>query len=224
MIDWTQIDTVLLDMDGTLLDLNFDNYFWLEYLPERYAQEFQVDADEAREMIHDKTRALEGTLEWYSTTYWTEALGIDVVALKHEVRHRVTEMPFCHEFLDQLKDANKDIVMVTNAHHDSLNLKMDKTGLAHKFDRLITVHEFSKPKEDIACWDEVQKIHPFERTRTLLVDDNLNVLKSAERYGIANLLAIYKPDSQAPIKDVEHFQAIHSFDEILPVLPAEKAS
>ena len=216
-IHWRDIDTVLLDMDGTLLDLNFDNYFWLEYLPERYAQEFGLDPDEARAMINQKTAALEGTLEWYSTTYWTEALGIDVVALKHEVRHRVQELPFCHEFLDGLKAAGKDIVMVTNAHHDSLNLKMDKTGLAHKFDKLITVHEFSLPKEDIRCWDEVQKRHPFDPARTLLIDDNLNVLKSAERYGIRHLLAIYRPDSQAPIKDVEHFSALHSFDEILPV-------
>jgi 5'-nucleotidase len=224
MLDWTQIDTVLLDMDGTLLDLNFDNYFWLEYLPERYAQMFNLDPDEARLSINAKTQALEGTLEWYSTTYWSEALGIDVVALKHEVRHRVQEMPFCHEFLDGLKAAKKDIVMVTNAHHDSLNLKMDKTGLAHKFDRLITVHEFSLPKEKLECWDEVNKIHPFDRQRTLLVDDNLNVLKSAEQYGIAHLLAIYQPDSKAPKKDVEHFQAIHTFDEILPITRSIKAS
>ena len=222
MINWTQIDTVLLDMDGTLLDLNFDNYFWLEYLPSRYAEVFNLNPDDAKTMINEKTRALEGTLEWYSTTYWTEALEIDVVALKHEVRHLVRELPFCHEFLDGLKAAHKDIVMVTNAHHDSMNLKMDKTGMAHKFDKLITVHEFSKPKEDIECWDEVQKIHAFDRERTLLVDDNLNVLKSAERYGIAHLLSIYKPDSKAPIKDTEHFQAIYTFEEVLPVLKSDQ--
>ncbi|MDJ0834531.1 MAG: GMP/IMP nucleotidase [Gammaproteobacteria bacterium] len=224
MIDWKEIDTVLLDMDGTLLDLNFDNFFWLEYVPQRYAEEFNLDPDQARTKLHASYNSVHGTLEFYSTTYWTEQLGIDVVALKHEVRHRVSELPYCHEFLDGLKDAQKDIVMVTNAHHDSLNLKMDKTGLAHKFDKLITVHEFHTPKEDIACWDEVQKIHPFDRSRTLLVDDNLNVLKSAERYGIANLLAVYQPDTQLPKKDVGHFQAIHSFEDIFPIEKSVKAS
>ena len=220
LIDWTRIDTVLLDMDGTLLDLNFDNYFWLEYLPQRYAEAFGIDPEQARRDIGEKTRALEGTLEWYSTSYWTEALGIDVVALKHEVRHRVRELPHCHEFLDQLKAAGKDIVMVTNAHHDSLNLKMDQTGLAHKFDRLITVHEFSLPKERVECWVEVRKIHPFDPARSLLIDDNLAVLRSAERYGIAHLLAIYRPDSHGPKKDVAHFRALDGFDEIMPVLSA----
>ena len=27
-VDWTEVDHVLLDMDGTLLDLAFDNDFW----------------------------------------------------------------------------------------------------------------------------------------------------------------------------------------------------
>jgi putative hydrolase of the HAD superfamily len=223
MIDWKNIDTVLLDMDGTLLDLNFDNYFWLEYLPRRYAELLSLDGELARKSLMEKFLAVEGTLQWYSTTYWSDTLEIDVVALKNEVRDRVAELPFCHEFLDELKAARKDIVMVTNAHHDSLNLKMEKTGMAHKFDKLITVHEFSLPKEDVRCWDEVHRIHPFDRSRTLLVDDNLRALKTAEQYGIAHLLAIYKPDSKAPIRDVEHFQAIHSFDDILPVEKSARA-
>lgn len=220
MIDWKNIDTVLLDMDGTLLDLNFDNYFWREYVPQRYAELKGLSTEAAFDYILPRYAAVSGTLQWYSTTYWSETLDIDVVALKHEVRHLVRELPYCHEFLDGLKAAGKDIVMVTNAHHDSLNMKMDKTGLAPKFDRLITVHEFALPKEDIACWDEVKRIHPFDNQRTLLVDDNLEVLKSAERYGIAHLLSIFQPDSKAPKKDVEHFKAIHDFAEILPVLPS----
>jgi len=218
MLDWKAIDTVLLDMDGTLLDLNFDNFFWQEYLPLRYAEINQLDVIEATKMINQKTRAIEGTLEWYSTSYWSEVLEVDVIALKHEVRDLVTVMPHCHDFLDELKAADKDIVMVTNAHGDSLNLKMEKTGLAHKFDRLITVHEFDLPKENLACWDEVHSRHAFDKRRTLLIDDNLNALQSAQDYGIAHVLAIYQPDSKAPRKEVKHFPAIHRFTEIMPVI------
>ena len=217
MIDWQQIDTVLLDMDGTLLDLHFDNYFWQEYLPMRYADIKSLDPAQARQSIQQQTQSIQGTLEWYSTDYWSETLGIDVVELKHEVSHKVATRPYCVDFLDALRDAGKDIVMVTNAHHDSLNLKMAKTGIRHKFDRLITVHEFSLPKENPDCWLEVNNRHAFDRQKTLLIDDNLQALQSAYDYGIAHLLAIFKPDSQAPIQDVEHFSAIHSFDEIMPI-------
>jgi len=221
MIDWYQIDTVLLDMDGTLLDLHFDNYFWQEHLPRRYAEIKSIDAELARESIHRRTQSIRGTLNWYSTDYWSETLDIDVVALKHEVSHKVAMRPYCVDFLDALREAGKDVVMVTNAHHDSLNLKMDKTRLADKFDRLITVHEFSLPKESPDCWLEVYNRHAFDRRRTLLIDDNLQALQSALEYGIAEVLAILKPDSQVPAHTVEGFPAIHHFDEIMPIRPSD---
>ena len=216
MIDWQTIETVLLDMDGTLLDLHFDNFFWREYLPLRYAEIKGVDREAARSYIVNETQRIEGSLNWYSTDYWSQALEIDVVRLKHEISHKVAMRPYCIDFLDALRAARKDVVMVTNAHHDSLSLKMDKTRIADKFDRLITVHEFSLPKEDPQCWHEVHRRHPFRAERTLLIDDNLNALQSAREYGIASLLAIYQPDSRQPKREIAGFDAIHSFAEIMP--------
>ncbi|MCP3686828.1 MAG: GMP/IMP nucleotidase [Gammaproteobacteria bacterium] len=216
-IDWSQIETVLLDMDGTLLDLHFDNYFWQEYLPQRYAEIKSVDPKLARLNIQQQTQSIRGTLNWYCTDYWSKTLDVDVVELKHEVSHKVATRPYCVDFLDALRVADKDVVMVTNAHHDSLSLKMEKTGIADKFDRLITVHEFALPKEDPGCWLEVHNRHAFDPQKTLLIDDNQQALQSAQCYGIANLLAIFKPDSRAPAQEVTKFPAIHSFDEIMPV-------
>ena len=221
-IPWDRIDTVLLDMDGTLLDLHFDNYFWKEHLPQRYAEIKGIEPIEARDYVIGQIREIQGSLNWYCTDYWSETLEIDVIELKHEVSHKVSIRPFCIDFLDALRQAGKDIVLVTNAHHDSLALKMEKTRLAHKFDRLITVHEFERPKEDPGCWHEVDRRHRFDPLRTLLIDDNLQALASAGSYGISHLLAIYQPDSRAPRLDVEHYDAIDSFEEIMPVAEANR--
>jgi HAD superfamily hydrolase (TIGR01509 family) len=183
----------------------------------RYAELKGLEPVAARHHIVTRTSEIRGSLNWYSTDYWSEVLQVDIVELKHEVSHKVAIRPFCIDFLDALRVAGKDIVMVTNAHHDSLALKMDKTQLAHKFDRLITVHEFSLPKEDPNCWQEVHKRHPFRGERTLLIDDNLHALESAREYGIDHLLAITQPDSQEPRRQIDDFDAIHSFDEIMPV-------
>jgi putative hydrolase of the HAD superfamily len=176
-----------------------------------------LDPRLAREQIHQQTQEIKGSLNWYSTDYWSETLEVDVVQLKYEVSHKVAMRPYCVDFLDALRSAGKDVVLVTNAHHDSLKLKMDKTQLAGKFDRLITVHEFSLPKENSQCWQEVYKRHPFDATRTLLIDDNQHALQSAREFGINFLLAIYQPDSQLPPLEINEYDAIHCFDEIMPV-------
>ena len=217
IIDWSQIDTVLLDMDGTLLDLHFDSYFWQEYLPLRYAEINLIEPQQAKQSINHQTRSIAGTLEWYSTDYWSRVLGVDVIELKKEIAHMVATRPHCEDFLDALRSAGKEIVMVTNAHQDSLELKMAQTGIANKFDRLITVHEFSLPKETQGCWPEVHKRHPFVSDRTLLIDDNLKALQSALEFGIDQVLAIHRPNSMAPAVDVMPYLAIHSFQEIMPV-------
>jgi len=208
---------VLLDMDGTLLDLHFDNYFWQEYLPRRYSEIKGMDQGHARQWVIDHTLDIRGSLNWYSTDYWSEMLEVDVIALKHEVTHKIAMRPYCIEFLDALRLSGKDVVMVTNAHHDVLALKMDQTGIADKFDCLITVHEFALPKEDLRCWPEVCKRHTFDPERTLLIDDNLIALASARDFGLGSLLAIYQPDSRRPRQEIDEFDAIEHFDEIMPI-------
>ena len=53
MLDWSKISTVLLDMDGTILDLHFDNHFWLHHLPLRYSEIHQVNLAEAKKSLVD---------------------------------------------------------------------------------------------------------------------------------------------------------------------------
>ena len=62
MIDWTKISTVLLDMDGTLLDLHFDNYFWQEYVPDRYAEKHGISLARAKEELSPRFEQTYGKL------------------------------------------------------------------------------------------------------------------------------------------------------------------
>jgi putative hydrolase of the HAD superfamily len=60
-IDWQNIQTVFLDMDGTLLDLHFDNHFWLEHMPKRYAEKHDITVEQASHALSQKTKAIEGS-------------------------------------------------------------------------------------------------------------------------------------------------------------------
>jgi len=216
MLDWRHIDTVLLDMDGTLLDLHFDNHFWREHVPRRYAEKNGLSLEAARAELFPRFRNAEGTIDWYCVDYWSTQLGLDIAMLKAEVDHLIAVHPHVPAFLERLANRGIPRVLVTNAHHKSLMLKLDRTALHDHLDHIVCAHDFRVPKEEQAFWDHLQTRHPFDPARTLLVDDSLPVLRSARQYGIAHLRAVKRPDSRTPPKDTGEFEAITDFRDIMP--------
>jgi putative hydrolase of the HAD superfamily len=215
-LNWSHIDTVLLDMDGTLLDLHYDNHFWLEHVPRRYAEKHALTLEAAKEALRGRYKQVEGTLDWYCVDYWTRELDLDIALLKEEVNHLIGVHPHVVDFLDAVRAQGKRLVLVTNAHGKSLNIKFRRTRLNGHFDAVVCAHDLGLPKEQPAFWDKMQEIEPFTRATALLIDDSLPVLRSARNYGIAHLLAVRNPDSKQPEKDVGEFAAIRSFRDILP--------
>ena len=216
MIDWKEIDRVFLDMDGTLLDLHFDNHFWLEHVPQRYAEAKGIALEQSRRELLSRYKSIEGTLEWYCVDHWSKELGLDIALLKQEVDHLIAVHPHVTDFLGAMRALNKRTVLVTNAHQKSLALKLDRTQLGGHLDSVICSHDLGYPKESHQFWTQLQRVEPFERERTLFVDDSASVLQSAENYGIKWLLMILRPDTKGPLKTAERFAAIHDFSEIMP--------
>jgi len=214
MPDWQEIDTVLLDMDGTLLDLHFDNYFWLDHVPTKYAEHHGLSEEEALAELNKSFVGLRGTLNWYCLDYWTELTGLPIAELKRDVQDKIGFRPYVEDFLDTMKKLGKRTVIVTNAHRDSVNLKMERTGLDKLVDHVISSHDYKEPKESQAFWDHLQREEPFDKDRTLLIDDSQAVLESAEKWGIHWLLTIFHPDSQKAPNTDSRFPGIHHFDEI----------
>jgi putative hydrolase of the HAD superfamily len=216
MIDWTDIDTLFLDMDGTLLDLHFDNHFWLEHVPKRYAEANNLDPEQSKQELFKRYKDIEGTLEWYCVDHWSRELELDIELLKQEVDHLIAVHPHVVDFLDAVRRIGKRTLLVTNAHQKSLALKLDRTQLAGHLDGVICSHDLGYPKESQNFWQRLEQVEPFQKERTLFVDDSISVLRSAERYGIEWLLMVLKPDTRGPLKNAEHFSAIHDFSEIMP--------
>lgn len=215
MINWAAIDTVLLDMDGTLLDLHFDNYFWLEHLPRRYAQIHHLSLESAQKDLQQRIDAQQGTLQWYCLEFWSDTLKLDILQLKEEIKDKIQMRPHVTLFLERLRLHHKQVVLVTNAHRLSVSLKFAVSSLDQHLDVVVSSHDYRFPKERQEFWHMLQKHEPFDPARTLFIDDSLTVLDSAKQYGIAHLLAIHQPDSQI-LRQVSEYPAIHHFNEIMP--------
>jgi len=218
---WAEIDTVLLDMDGTLLDLHFDTHFWLEHVPLRYAEANSLSPEMAREQLMKRYRQAEGKLEWYCVDFWSEQLGLDIEFLKQEVDHLISVRPDVISFLQALANTGKRRILVTNAHGKSLSLKMRKTPIGEHLDEIITAHDIGLPKERSDFWEKLQQIKPFSAESTLLIDDSINVLQSAEKYGIKHLRAILQPNSKLDPDPHDRYIHIDRFADIIPIAGSE---
>jgi putative hydrolase of the HAD superfamily len=218
MLDWQEIKTVLLDMDGTILDLHFDNHFWLEHLPKRYSETANISLNSAKNELSHYYHEVAGTIQWYCLDYWAEKTKLPITELKKEVEHLISLRADAIDFLLALKAAGKEIVLVTNAHPDSLSLKIEKTQLDQYFDALYSTHQFGITKEFQLLWQKLQQHHGFELNRTLFVDDSLPILQSAQTFGFKHLLAVANPDSKKAINTIDGFDSITDFRSLIPAI------
>jgi len=214
-LNWNTIDTVMLDMDGTLLDLHFDNHFWLEHLPQRYAEHHGISRALADAELMPLFREHAGQLNWYCTDFWSRELRLSIPDLKREVAELIALRPDADTFLGAIRSAGKRVILITNAHRDSLSLKMERIELAPYFERMISSHDYGFAKENQQFWFALQAEVSFDPARSLFIDDSLAVLRSARTYGIGHLLAVREPDSKAGPKDTEEFAAVDDYRELL---------
>jgi 5'-nucleotidase len=213
--DWAMIDTVLVDLDGTLLDLGFDNRFWLERIPAAYAAARGLPLDVAREVLAPRFRAYEGTLPWYCIEHWTRELELDVVALKRGCAAEVAWLPGAREFLTQVRAAGKRQLLLTNAHPVVLAIKEERTGVSSYLDALYSSHQFGAAKEDPRFWSAVQEHAGYDPRRALFIDDSPRVLDAAAASGIRFVCGIRCPDLSGTYRDHGSRHAVDSIVELL---------
>jgi haloacid dehalogenase superfamily, subfamily IA, variant 3 with third motif having DD or ED len=213
-INWSEISTVLIDMDGTILDLHFDNHFWLEHLPARYSEKMSISLDAAKAKLKADYLSVVGTINWYCLDYWAEQTQMPIKELKREIQHLIQLRTDARDFLLALKASGRDVVLVTNAHPESLSLKIERTQLDQYFDVLYSTHDFGVTKESQLLWQRLQEKHGFNCDSTLFIDDSIEILKSAQQYGIKHLLAVANPDSKKTASVITDFPAITNFDQL----------
>ncbi|TFH75782.1 GMP/IMP nucleotidase [Gammaproteobacteria bacterium LSUCC0112] len=216
MLEWSDIDTVLFDMDGTLLDLHFDNYFWETLVPETWGARVGLTPEQAWQELGQLYQSMHGQLDWYCIDFWTKKLGIDIQQLKEQWRHKIAVRPNVDVFLQGLTNIDKQLFLVTNAHPGSLRLKMEHTRLDQHFHHIVSSHTLGLAKENHGFWQRLQSHQFFDPQHTVLFDDNLHVLRQARAEGIKHLFAIRQPDSQRPPLYSDEFVHIEDFADILP--------
>ncbi|MCL1979969.1 MAG: GMP/IMP nucleotidase [Proteobacteria bacterium] len=222
-LPWEKIETVLLDMDGTLLDKHFDDYFWEQYVPEHYSLLHDIPIETAKEQLLARYHRVQHTLDWSDLDYWSRELGFDLLELKLRINHLIGVHPYVTEFLEYCLQSGKKLYLITNAHPDTLAVKLKQTAIGAWFERVICAAEIGLAKEEAGFWHRLERLLRFDKTRTLLVDDTEKVLAAAAEYGLAYPLFIARPSSRQGVSYSRDFPSIEYFKELLPRQMAGKA-
>ena len=208
-------ETLMLDMDGTLLDLAYDNYIWKDLVPRHYAVQNDMAFEEARDHLFGQYQAVSGDLKWYCLDHWCERLGVDVVQLHRDADDRIDYLPGALEFLKAVQKKDMRVLLVTNSHPDTLELKDAVTGLGEYFDGVFTSHNYGHAKESQAFWHALQDDIGFDIDTTMFVDDSQPVLRSAAEYGLEMLVTVTRPDTTRPVKEGSEFRGVETVEDLL---------
>ena len=215
IIDWREIDHILLDMDGTLLDKGFDDYFWEELVPLEYAKKHAMPFEQAREELLSNYRQYLGELAWTDLDFWSGELDIDIPRLKEDASYLVGLDPTAIDFLHYLKGLKKSVTLVTNAHWKTIEIKLRKTNIDKHLDRIISAFDIGIPKEKVLFWERLRQRIGFEKERTLLIDDNEDVLRSAREYGLSYILQKAQTRIKDPSQSTTEFNSITDFSGLM---------
>ncbi len=213
---WHEIDTVFLDLDGTLLDRYFDDYFWNEYVPMVFAEKNSLDQATAQKQLLATYKSVENTLLWTDLDHWSEKLNLNIPMLKKDVSHLIAIHPGVNDFLDHLTTLGKQIFLVTNAHPKTLDVKLDKVALKGYFQAVFSSNDVGAPKEKQRFWSNLETLLPFAKETTFFADDTEKVLFSARKFGIHHLCHIARPSSRLAPEFSDNFPSITDFSQLTP--------
>lgn len=216
LVPLDEIKYVLLDMDGTLLDKYFDDYFWEHLLPERYAEKKNIAFGRAKEELLVKYKAHEGTLNWTDIDFWSREVDIDIPLLKEQIKHLIEVHPHVEGFLKMLKRRKKKVFLLTNAHYKVLDIKLKKTRIGRYFDATVTSFEIGYPKEMQEFWEKTEKRLGFKKEQSLFIDDTKAVLRAAKKFGIKYILYKSFSSSRLEQSNSEEFPSLDDFRELMP--------
>ncbi len=213
--DWDKIDTVLLDMDGTLIDKRHEDDFWGEDVPKAYAKKKGISLETAKQIAYKKYHAIEGTYDWSDVGHWEKEFGVKLWGIKKESVMKMRLHPHTLRFLKFLKKNKKKVYLVTASMPRDLKMKLKHLKMTEYFDKIYTQFDINETKTTKQFWIKLQKVNGYDNDRTLLAEDTEAVTNAAKLAGIRWFIYKSLYSSKKPPVTPKGFFCVRHFDEVI---------
>ena len=209
------IECLLIDMDGVILDNTYDNNFWQDQIPSVLAKKKNITFEDAKRLAIQIFNFKKNTKDWYDVDYWSNMLDIDIEAEKKS-ETSLSKIRLYDDVIDTLSELKKHmkLILITNAHRKTLNIKLGKFNIEPYFDEMICAHELYYVKEDIQLWYMLRSKYKLDFDKTVLIEDTINNINVALSAGVAS--AVYLGDEDFPSSN--NILKLNSINQLLSTL------
>jgi len=169
---------ISFDLDGTLIDYSFVDSVWFEGIPRLYSVKKRVSFNDAREAVkREYDKVGKERLEWYGLHYWINKFGLNVDSheLLRRFEHRIRTYPEVPKVLEELKQRDFRLIIVTNARKEFVELELKRAKIGDYFERVFSsTSDFRMVKKTVCLYQRVCDILKISPQEMIHIGDDRN--------------------------------------------------
>ena len=190
MVKLNSTTAILSDLDGVILDLNYDMKFWQSWLPEHVANQTNQSIEETQAEIQAEINKQRGTLNFYNLNYWDDFLNVDCMQIIKEKEEKCSYLEGSHEALQRLSALKNPKHILTNGDPRVQEYKAQSQDFWRFFDSIFYSMRAGYPKEQKEFWALARHNLNLCFEDAMFIDDGYNVVTAAVKAGLKKVIWI----------------------------------
>ena len=196
MTKFNSTTAILSDLDGVILDLNYDMKFWQDWLPDALALSSGKTRSEIKAELVAMMKNQEASLNWYDLNYWDEYFKVDCLEIIKAQEERCSFLDGSVDALNKFAALPNPKYILTNGDPRLFDFKSESANFLDYFDSHLCSMQVGYAKEQKEFWSLASQYLKLDLKNSIFIDDNFKVVTSAVKAGVGQVYWINKGRSK----------------------------
>ena len=208
MVKLHSTTAILLDLDGVILNLEYDVKFWQSWLPDHVANQSNRSLEEIKAEIQAEIDIQRGTLNFYDLNYWDNLLNVDCMNIIKEQEEKCSYLEGSYEALQRLSTLKNPMHILTNGDPRAQEYKAETQNFLEFFDSIFYSMHAGYSKEEKEFWALARHNLNLDFEDAIFIDDDFKVITAAAKAGIKQVIWITPGKNRVLQNGVETFPSL----------------
>jgi FMN phosphatase YigB (HAD superfamily) len=196
MTKFNSTTAILSDLDGVILDLNYDMKFWTDWLPDALTLSSGKTRSDIKAELVAMMKNQEASLNWYDLNYWDEYFKVDCLEIIKAQEERCSFLDGSVDALNKFAALPNPKYILTNGDPRLFDFKSESANFLDYFDSHLCSMHVGYAKEQKEFWSLASQYLKLDLKNSIFIDDNFKVVTSAVKAGVGQVYWINKGRSK----------------------------